>query len=66
MTCFKKGASGEFHGSGSHLLKLNWNTSLSDLPFSKTGRQVFVAVIIHARFRTEPPFAFSHHLGASG
>ena len=66
MTCFKKAARGEFLGYGSHLLKLNWNTSQSDLPFSEAGRQLLVAAVIRAHFRTEQPFAFSDSRPASG
>ena len=65
MTCFKKAARGEFLGYSSHLLKLNWNTSQSDLPFSQAGRQLLVAAVIHAHFRTEQPFTFSDSRPAS-
>jgi hypothetical protein len=66
MTCFKKAASGELHGSWSKLHKPNWNTHQLCVPRSETGRQLLVAAIIRAHFRTEQPYAFSDSRPASG
>ena len=43
-----------------------WNTCCSCLPLSETGQRVLVAAIIHPRFRTEQPAAFSDCLPLSG